>query len=76
LSREFVLLVLVAFAIAAPIAWVCGLKWLRGFDYRANFSVWIFVAAGLSAIIITLLVVSLQSMRIARANPVRSLRAE
>ncbi|HVU54247.1 MAG TPA: ABC transporter permease [Puia sp.] len=76
LSREFALLVLIAFAIAAPIAWVGGQEWLRGFDYRANFSVWIFVVAGISAITITLLVVSLQSIRAARANPVKSLRAE
>jgi ABC-type antimicrobial peptide transport system permease subunit len=76
LSREFVLLVLAAFATAAPIAWVCGQEWLRGFDYRANFSVWIFVVAGIGAITIALLVVSLQSVRAARANPVKSLRVE
>jgi ABC-type antimicrobial peptide transport system permease subunit len=76
LSREFALLVLIAFATAAPIAWICGQEWLHGFDYRADFSVWIFVAAGISAITITLLVVSLQSLRAARANPVNSLRSE
>lgn len=76
LSREFVLLVVIAFAVAAPIAWVCGQEWLRGFDYRANFSVWIFVIAGTGAITITLLVVSFQSVRAARANPVECLRAE
>jgi putative ABC transport system permease protein len=76
LSREFVVLVLIAFAIAAPIAWVYGQEWLRGFDYRANFSVWIFVVAGIGAIAIALLVVSLQSVRAALGNPVKSLRAE
>jgi hypothetical protein len=76
LSREFVVLVLVAFAIAAPIAWVYGQEWLRGFDYRANFSVWIFVVAGVGAIAIALIVVSLQSVRAAWRNPVKSLRAE
>ncbi|HVV05489.1 MAG TPA: ABC transporter permease [Puia sp.] len=76
LSREFVLLVLIAFTTAAPIAWICGQEWLHGFDYRTNFSVWIFVIAGISAISITLLVVSIQSVRAAQANPVRSLRAE
>jgi putative ABC transport system permease protein len=76
LSREFVLLVLVAFAIAAPIAWIYGEQWLRGFEYRTNFSAWIFVVAGIGAIAITLTVVSLQSVRAARANPVKSLRAE
>jgi putative ABC transport system permease protein len=76
LSREFVVLVLVAFAIAAPIAWFYGQEWLRGFDYRANFSVWIFVVAGIGAIAIALIVVSLQSVRAAWANPVKSLRAD
>ena len=76
LSREFVVLVLVAFAIAAPIAWVFGQEWLRGFDYRANISVWIFVVAGIGAIAIALIVVSLQSVRAALRNPVKSLRAE
>jgi len=76
LSREFVVLVLIAFAIAAPIAWVYGQEWLLGFDYRANFSVWIFVVAGIGAIAIALLVVSLQSVRAALANPIKSMRTE
>jgi hypothetical protein len=76
LSREFVLLVLVAFVAAAPIAWFYCHNWLQGFDYRANFSIWIFIFAGISAISITLIVVSLRSVRAARANPVRSLRAD
>jgi putative ABC transport system permease protein len=76
LSGEFVALVFIAFAIAAPIAWVYGQEWLRGFDYRTNFSVWIFVVAGIGAIAIALIVVSLQSVRAAWANPVKSLRAE
>ena len=76
LSREFVVLVVVAFAMAAPIAWICGQEWLRGFDYRTNFSVWIFAAAGICVIAITLLVVSLQSVRVARANPVKMLRVD
>ncbi len=76
LSREFVLLVLVAFAIAAPIAWFFGQEWLRGFDYRVDFSGWIFVVAGVGAVAIALLVVSLQSVRAARANPVRNLRVD
>ncbi|HEX3934280.1 MAG TPA: ABC transporter permease, partial [Puia sp.] len=50
LSWEFVVLVLVALAFAAPIAWFYSQEWLRGFDYRANFSVWIFVVAGIGAI--------------------------
>jgi hypothetical protein len=76
LSWEFVVLVLVALAFAAPIAWFYSQEWLRGFDYRANFSVWIFVVAGIGAIALALIVVSLQSVRAALANPVKSLRAD
>ena len=76
LSREFVVLVLVAFAIAAPIAWFYGQEWLQGFDYRTNFSVWIFALAGVGAMAIALIVVSFQSVRAVLVNPADSLRAE
>lgn len=76
LSREFVAMVMIAFAIAAPVAYVYGQEWLRGFDYRTDFSGWIFVVAGIGAIAIALGVVSLQSVRAAWSNPVKGLRAE
>ena len=76
ISKEFILLVLVAFGIAAPIAWAYGQDWLRGFEYRASFSGWIFALAGIGAMAITLAVVSVQSIRASLANPVISLRSE
>jgi putative ABC transport system permease protein len=76
LSKEFILLVLLAFGIAAPIAWAYGNDWLQGFEYRASFSGWIFALAGIGAMGITLAVVSVRSVRAGLANPVISLRLE
>ena len=76
LSGEFLLLVALAFVVAAPIAWYYGQEWLRSFEYRTTFSGWLFVIAGAGAMLLTLAVVSFQSVRAALANPVRSLRSE
>ena len=76
LSREFLLLVLVAMSIAAPLAWLVMNKWLQNYEYRIGVSWWMFVLAGLAAIIIALLTISFQAMKAAVANPVQSLRTE
>jgi putative ABC transport system permease protein len=76
LSREFVLLILVALLIASPFAWLAMNKWLADYAYRIPVSWWIFVLAGLGALAIGLLTVGLQAIRAAIANPVKSLRAE
>jgi putative ABC transport system permease protein len=76
LSADFIKLVAIAFLIAAPFAWWIMNKWLQDFVYRASFSWWIFLAAGLSALLIALVTVSFQAARVAIANPVRSLRME
>jgi len=78
LSVDFVKLVLLAIVIASPIAWWGMHKWLQDFAsaYRIPISWWMFVAAGLGAILIALITVSFQSVRAALANPVRSLRSE
>jgi putative ABC transport system permease protein len=76
LSADFMKLVLIAFVIAAPFAWWIMNKWLQDFVYRINFSWWIFVAAGVAAMMIALLTVSYQAIRAAMTNPVRSLRTE
>ena len=76
LSREFLLLVLVAMSIAAPLAWLVMNKWLQNYEYRIVISWWMFVLAGLAAIIIALLTISFQAMKAAVANPVQSLRTE
>ena len=76
LSKDFVRLVLIAFVIAAPIAWWAIYKWLEDFAYRTTISWWIFGLSGIAMIIIALLTLSIQTIRSAIANPVSSLRTE
>jgi ABC-type antimicrobial peptide transport system permease subunit len=76
LSKDFIMLVAAAIVIASPIAWWFMNKWLQNFEYRVNISWWIFLAAGLLAILISLITVSFQSIKAALANPVVSLRKE
>jgi ABC-type antimicrobial peptide transport system permease subunit len=76
LSREFLLLVLLALAIASPIAWLGMNKWLQNYQYRIDITWSIFVIAGLLALVIALLTVSFQAIKTSLANPVKSLRTE
>jgi ABC-type antimicrobial peptide transport system permease subunit len=76
LSKDFVRLVLIAFVIAAPIAWWATYKWLEDFAYRTTISWWIFILSGAAMIGIALLTLSIQTLRSALANPVQSLRTE
>ena len=74
LSREFLVLVGIAFCIAAPLAWVFLHQWLQGYAYRVSISGWVFVEAGGCGLVVTLLTVSWQAVRAARRNPVGALR--
>jgi ABC-type antimicrobial peptide transport system permease subunit len=76
LSKDFLSLVMIALAIAAPIAWYFTDQWLGSFAYRTAMSAWVLVEAGLAAIGIALLTIGYQSVRAALANPVKSLRTE
>lgn len=76
LTKDFVLLILIAFVIAAPIAWWASYSWLQNFAYRVNMSWWIYVLSGLGMVLIALLTLSLQTIKAAIANPVKSLRTE
>lgn len=76
LSKDFVILVAIAFIFAAPAAWWFMHNWLQDFAYRINIEWWMFAAAGLAALCIALITVSFQAIRAAIANPVRSLRTE
>jgi putative ABC transport system permease protein len=76
LSSEFIVLVLIAFVIASPLAWLGMRKWLQGYAYHATIEWWMFVLAGIMALLITLLTISFQAIKAAVANPVRSLRSE
>jgi putative ABC transport system permease protein len=76
LNKDFVKWVSVAFLLAIPIAWFIMHKWLENFAYKTGLSWWIFALAGLIALGIALLTVSLQSWRAATRNPVEALRYE
>src|SRR4029079_9382000 len=76
ISKDFILLVLFAFVIAAPLAWIGMNKWLQYFAYRTTFSWWIFAISGALMLMVALLTLSIQTIRSAVANPVRSLRTE
>jgi len=76
LAKDFIVLVLTAFIIASPLAWIAMNKWLQNYAYRINISWWIFFVTGLIAIAVTLLTVSFQAIKAAIANPVKSLRTE
>jgi putative ABC transport system permease protein len=75
-SKEFIILIAIAFAIATPIAWYYMNQWLQDYSYRINISWWLFAAGGLAAIIIALVTISFQAIKAAVANPVKSLRTE
>lgn len=76
LSKDFITLVAIAILIASPVAAYFMNQWLQDFAYRTNISWWIFILAGLSAIIIALITVSFQAIKAALVNPVKSLRSE
>jgi ABC-type antimicrobial peptide transport system, permease component len=76
LSKDFVILVGIAFVVASPLAWWALNNWLQHFQYRISIGVWVFVAAGLMALLIALLTVSFQAIRSAFASPVKALRSE
>jgi len=76
LSRDFVGLVLLSSLIASPIAYYYLNDWLKGYDYHVEISWWVFAAAAVGALVITLLTVSYQTLRAALTNPVKSLKSE
>ncbi|MBK9678492.1 MAG: ABC transporter permease [Saprospiraceae bacterium] len=76
LSKEFVVLVGISSLLAAPIAYYFMNEWLQKYSYRTEMSWWIFVAASIGALLITLLTVSFQALKAASANPIQSLKSE
>jgi putative ABC transport system permease protein len=76
LSKNFLLLVVIASVIAIPLAWWRMNKWLEDFPYRIHISWWVFGIAIIAALTIALLTVSFQAIKAALANPVKSLRTE
>jgi putative ABC transport system permease protein len=76
ISKDFLLLVCISCLIAFPIAWWMMHNWLENYKYRIQISWWIFLAAGVMALLIALFTVSFQAIKAAVANPVKSLRSE
>ena len=76
LSGSFIKLVIIAFVLASPISWWAMNKWLQDFAYRIDIGWLVFAIAGMVALGIAWITVSIESIRSARANPVRSLRTE
>ena len=76
ISKEFIILVLLAFVIAVPLAWMGMYKWLENFAYKTEISWWIFLLAGCSMLGIALITLCFQTIKAAMTNPVRSLRSE
>jgi ABC-type antimicrobial peptide transport system permease subunit len=76
LSKEFMILVLISFVVAAPItAWFLN-EWLQGFAYKIELSFWIFAVAGIATLAIALFTISTQAVRSAGTSPAKSLRSE
>ena len=76
LSREFIVLVVFAFAAAAPVAYFLMADWLNDFTYHTDLGLGILALSGIVSVLIAWLTVSYQSIRVATANPVVSLRSE
>jgi len=76
LLKDFVLLVGIAFVIAAPLGWFIMKNWLDGFAYRTVIEWWIIGLSGVSAFLIAIITIGYQSLKVARQNPVDSLKSE
>jgi putative ABC transport system permease protein len=76
ISKEFLYLVLLAALISIPVTWWLLHNWLEGYEYRVTISVWLFAGSCAGVLLLTMLIVWLNSLRAALANPVNSLRSE
>lgn len=76
ISKEFLRLVFIAFAIAVPLTWWLMGNWLQKYTYRISISIWMFGIVGIAVLLLTLIVIIMNTMRAAMRNPVKSLRTE
>ena len=76
ISKEFLKLVLIAFLIAVPLTWWLMSDWLQNYTYRVSISGWMFGIVGSMVLLLTLLIVGLNTIKAAMSNPVKSLRTE
>jgi putative ABC transport system permease protein len=75
-TKDFLMLTLIAFVIAAPLSWYFMNMWLQDFAYRINIEWWVFAIACITAIAVAFITISFQAIRAALSNPVKSLRSE
>jgi putative ABC transport system permease protein len=76
LARDFILLIIVSFAIATPLAWIVSANWLNNFSYRITLPVWTFPLAGIAVLLVGFATVSYHAWRASRLNPAVSLRSD
>jgi len=76
LSKDFLLLIVIAALIAFPVAWWAMNKWLSDFAYRTGISWWVFAIAAILSVVIAFVTISTQAVKAAMMNPVKSLRTE
>jgi len=76
ISKDFIKLIIISFVIVLPVVWYSIDRWLRNFAYSIEIRLWVFVFAGMLALLIALLTISIQALRAAMANPIKSLRIE
>jgi len=76
LSKDFVILILIAFILASPVGWFAVNRWLQDFAYRMDLNAWLFIITVLAGVIIAIITVGYQTLRAANSNPVNSLRNE
>jgi ABC-type antimicrobial peptide transport system permease subunit len=76
ISKEFLFLVLLAALISIPVTWWLLHNWLQNYEYRVVISIWLFAGSCISVLLVTLVIVWLNALRAAMANPAKSLRTE
>jgi putative ABC transport system permease protein len=76
LAKDFIRLILFSFAIAVPIAWYVMNKWLQDYYFRIDIAWWVFIVAGVTALVIVLSTISIQVIKAVAANPVKDLKTE
>lgn len=75
-NKEFTKLIVIAFVLAAPVAWYVMNQWLQDFAYKVDISLWVYLLAGVITLLVAGLTVSYQSLKATMVNPVDSLRSE
>ena len=76
LSRDFSKWVILSFIFACPVAYIAMSSWLQNYAYKTNITWWMFILAGIIALIVAFLTVSYQTFNVSRKNPIEALRYE